>query len=379
MVLKILHISDDSLPDWRVEKSALTLKNDNNMVFFAGKEPSSNYTRRIFNKIFLLNWTPKARYQIPYEWYKIKNQLNNILLEVRPDIIHAHNILSARLIQEIKEYPFVYDNHEYWSKYLLISNEKSAEFKMQKEFNPKNVFKSNMEKVLKKASIKRWVNWELDLVSKIPTLVPSKSIANELLNIGKKIFVLPNFPMKNENYNIPDPKMIDYFSSVYAGTMPYEGYQTPFKNIDGFIPMFEKFDIGTLNIIGWKSWDSKNVVYHGLLERNKMLGEMSNNSIGLIPFKQHPFHQYMSPNKAYEYAHSGLLIISTSSIRPIFDELKDNVIGFKDYDELIEKLKYFKTMPEELLNRRTKTFVYARKYILWERYEQSIYESYKQA
>ncbi|HEY6536737.1 MAG TPA: hypothetical protein VIY08_13205 [Candidatus Nitrosocosmicus sp.] len=379
MVLKILHISDDPLPDWRVEKSALTLKKDNNMVFFAGKEPSSNYYRKTFDKIFTLNWTPKARYQIPYDWYKIKRQINDILLEVQPDIIHAHNILSARLIQEIKEYPFVYDNHEYWSKYLLISNEKSAESKLQKGFNPKNVFKSNMEKLLKKASTKRWINWELDLVSKIPTLVPSKPIANELLKIGKKIYVLPNFPMKNENYNICDPKMIDHFSSVYAGTMPYKGYQTPFKNIDGFIPLFKKFDIGTLNIIGWKSENSKNVIYHGLLDRDKMLDEMSNNSIGLIPFIQHPFHQYMSPNKAYEYAHAGLLILSTNSIKPIFDELKDNVIGFNDYDELIENLKYFKTMPEELLNRRTKTSDYAKKYIIWERHEQSIYESYKQA
>ncbi len=379
MVLKILHVSDDPLPDWRVEKSALTLKNDGNMVFFAGKEPLSNYTRNIFNKIFSLNWTPKARYQIPYEWYKIKNQLNNILLEIRPDIIHAHNILSARLIQEIKEYPFVYDNHEYWSKYLLISSNNSSQSKMQSVFNPKNIFKSSIEKLLKQSSIKRWINWELDLVSKVPILVPSKSIADELLNIGKKIFVLPNFPLKNENQEIPDPKNNHAFSSVYAGTMPYTGYQTPFKNIDGLVSLFGKFDIGILNIIGWKSEDSKNVVYHRLLERNKMLIEMSNNSVGLLPFRQHPFHKYMSPNKTYEYAHSGLLIISTDSIEPVFDELRENVVGFKNYDELVEILKYFKSNPDELLNKRIKTFDYAKKYILWEKFEHLIYESYKQA
>ena len=82
--MKILHISDDPLPDWRVEKSALTLKKDNNLVYFAGKEPSSNYYRKTFDKIFTLNWTPKTRYQILYDGYKIKNQLNNILLEVKP-------------------------------------------------------------------------------------------------------------------------------------------------------------------------------------------------------------------------------------------------------------------------------------------------------
>jgi hypothetical protein len=54
----------------------------------------------------------------PYEWFKIKSQINKILDEIRPDIIHAHNVLSARLVQEVGKYPFIYDNHEYWSKYL---------------------------------------------------------------------------------------------------------------------------------------------------------------------------------------------------------------------------------------------------------------------
>ena len=57
--MKILHISDDPLPDWRVEKSALSLKNKDNQVYFAGVTPLSMYNRKILTKYFKLVGTPK--------------------------------------------------------------------------------------------------------------------------------------------------------------------------------------------------------------------------------------------------------------------------------------------------------------------------------
>jgi hypothetical protein len=380
LVLKILHVSDDSLPDWRVEKSAISLKNKGNQVYFAGLKPSFTYNRKIFNKIFHLNWNPRTRYQIPHEWFKIKNQINKILDEIRPDIIHAHNILSARLVQEVGKYPFIYDNHEYWSKYLetLLENNSNI-FNISSFRNPKVIVKSKLDDVLKKYSIKKWIKWELDIVSKTPTLVPSKSIAVELSKIGNKIFTVPNFPMKSEIEDIQITEKHNDFSSVYASAASYVGSITPYKNIDGFISLFENYDIGILNIIGWKSDYSKNVIYHGFLDRREMFAEMLNNSIGILPFKKHPYHYYMNPNKAYEYAHAGLLILSTNSLKPIFDELKDNVVGFEDYDEMIHQLKYFKTKQEEVFSKRLKTFEFARHYLLWDNYEEYILEAYKLA
>ncbi len=35
--MRILHLSDDGLPDWRVEKSALTAKKNGHEVFFGGR------------------------------------------------------------------------------------------------------------------------------------------------------------------------------------------------------------------------------------------------------------------------------------------------------------------------------------------------------
>ena len=42
--LRILHISHDSLPDWRVEKSALTSVPDGHQISFAGAKVSDRLT-----------------------------------------------------------------------------------------------------------------------------------------------------------------------------------------------------------------------------------------------------------------------------------------------------------------------------------------------
>ena len=59
-------------------------------------------------------------------------------------------------------------------------------------------------------------------------------------------------------------------------------------------------------MIGWAQEPNSNVKFHGYLPRKQMFSEMSHNSIGLIPFKNHWSHAYLNPNKAYEYAHAGL-------------------------------------------------------------------------
>lgn len=62
--LKILHVSDNGLPDWRIEKAALSAKNKNpdNQVFFAGLPLKPNYRYNFnFDWIYSLEWDFKNR------------------------------------------------------------------------------------------------------------------------------------------------------------------------------------------------------------------------------------------------------------------------------------------------------------------------------
>jgi glycosyltransferase involved in cell wall biosynthesis len=223
------------------------------------------------------------------------------------------------------------------------------------------------------------LKWEKELVSTVPTITVSDKIAEELMELGNtvKVFVTPNYPLKEETKDIQQPMFHNELSSVYAGI---EGKSMPHRNIEGFVDIFYKSDIGNLTIMGIEDHDQKSrprVRYAGLLPRTKMYEEMNNHCIGLIPFKKHWSHKYISPNKAYEYAHAGLFVMCTSSLVTICDILKENCAVFDDYDEMVLQLEYFKNNLEELYNKRLKIFRFARNNLVWENYENNIINAYR--
>jgi glycosyltransferase involved in cell wall biosynthesis len=104
---------------------------------------------------------------------------------------------------------------------------------------------------------------------------------------------------------------------------------------------------------------------------------MFNHSIGLVPFKRHWSHIYISPNKAYEYAHAGLVVLISSGFEPVKQILKEHCITFDDYEDMAKTLMYFRENLDELYNRRLKIFDHARENLIWEKNEKLITEAYK--
>ena len=94
--MRILHLSDTALPDWRIEKSAITGSKLGHTVIFGGKG-SLNYSRKIFSEIHTIEWSPRARLGLPLYWHSVKKQIDKLLKETKPDVIHAHNIFSAKM------------------------------------------------------------------------------------------------------------------------------------------------------------------------------------------------------------------------------------------------------------------------------------------
>ncbi|HZH38905.1 MAG TPA: glycosyltransferase [Bacillales bacterium] len=384
--MRILHLSHDALPDWRVEKSAITSSNLGYDVMFAGATgDKSNYNRKTFSKVYEVDWTAKARYGIPFYWSSVKKQIIRVINEAKPDLVHAHNIFSAKMVSELK-LPFVYDDHEYWSKHsqFLTEMEKLAQT-TKHNVNKFNLFLANAIKktrrnVLNRHAINLWTRWEKGLVSSTPTITVSNEIASDFRAIGNSadsIFVVPNFPMKSEIENFEKPLFHGKLSSVYAGSDGHNKQQFPNRNIDGLYDMFLNQDIGDLTIIGWSDTSSKKIRYTGYLDRHDMYKEMTNHSIGLIPFKKHWSHYYTNPNKAYEYAHAGLFVMSVSSLKPVREILKEHCVTFEDSMDMASKLMYFKENLDELHNRRLKLFNYAKDNLIWEKNEKNILNAYK--
>jgi glycosyltransferase involved in cell wall biosynthesis len=385
--LRILHVSHESLPDWRVEKSALTALRNGYETSFAGAKVPAACERKVFSKIYEISWSSKARYGLPFYWRSVKKAFQKVVRDANPDIVHAHNIFSAKMISELG-IPFIYDDHEYWSKstrLLLEIEEEQNRIKGDTKITNylMNKIRRTKRKYINKKLMKLWSKWEKELVEAHPTITVSEAIAKELRFIsGKKnssVFVVPNFPLNSETYGIRKPVKHMALSSVYAGGDGGNKVRFPQRNLDGFVDIFDARNVGSLQIIGWKSESvpSSRVNYSGYLSRNEMFKELSDHSIGLMPWKKHWFHRYVSPNKAYEYAHAGLFVMYTSSIEPVKEYLLDNCLTFRDYEEMVSHLDYFKDNLEELYRKRLKSFEFARANLLWENYEKNILYAYK--
>jgi hypothetical protein len=369
------------LPDWRIEKSAFTDLNLGHEVVFAGMK--SNYTGNIFSKVFQVHWTPRARRAVPFYWHSVKKQLEGVIKETRPDIVHAHNIFSAKMVSEFG-IPFVYDDHEFWPIYVKRQAEvsKQSQHRLQRSRSawPRAIVRKILREFLASRAIRLWTRWEEEIVSSHPTITVSEQIAAELRTNyhAKNVFVVPNFPMYSEVKDFEKPRFLDSLSSVYAGGDGYNIDKYPSKNIDGFDNAFIQKDIGNLVVIGWDDKSSSNKVrYRGFLPRQEMFREMSDHSIGIIPWKQHWSHIYISPNKAYEYPHAGLIVACTSSLNVIKDLLKEHCVTFEDYADMASKLMYFKENMDELHKKRVQIFDYARDNLIWEKNENYIIDAYK--
>ena len=58
--------------------------------FFGG--PKNSQCNPVFDKSYEIKWTPSARHKFPYQWNAVKKQMKRVIDEIRPDIVHVHNI-----------------------------------------------------------------------------------------------------------------------------------------------------------------------------------------------------------------------------------------------------------------------------------------------
>jgi Glycosyltransferase Family 4 len=356
--------------------------NYNHEVVFAGKYPE-NYSNKTFSEVYGMVWTAKARLGIPFYWRSVKKQLDKIIRQTRPDIVHAHNLFSAKMISEF-DMPFVYDDHEYWPIQARLLKEIAGS---KPELNKLKAIQSVIDlpkrirrNFINNHAIKLWTKWEREVVSSHPTITVSSNIAQEMKTTAgdtEKIFVVPNYPLRAEVSSIRTPLPHGRLSCTYAGGDALNKEEYPHLNREGLPELFSNNDIGDLCIIGSEGPYSKNVRYTGYLKRNSMYLEMSKHSVGLIPFKKHWSHSYLSPNKAYEYAHAGLYVMCTSSLTSILETLKGNCSTFEGYETLVPQLGYFKSNPDVLYKKRLSIFEFAHANLIWEKNEQDILRAYR--
>src|SRR5215208_5196041 len=152
---------------------------------FGGRNTTNYYNRNTFSKIYKINWTAKARLRIPLYWRSVKKQFERVIRETKPDLVHAHNIFSAKMISEF-DIPFVYDDHEYWSRHSQLLTEMVGKLSWRGKAKDNNNIAVELPRKVRRLlinnyAIRLWTKWEKEIVSSHPTITVSDEIAQGLM------------------------------------------------------------------------------------------------------------------------------------------------------------------------------------------------------
>lgn len=360
--MKILHLNDHGVSAPRIVNSAKTGKDAGNEVYFCGSTLYDYIKDPVFEKTYHIGWGSKK--EILTKWRSIKKQIGQMLDELRPDIIHAHDIFAARMAAEF-DYPFVFNDHELFSK----------EFQASVQNRPSTLVADMQFRLI----AKRCSEWERLVAERAPIITVAEATVVDYKEMTGKVFVVPNFPrrgtIKEHELGGATPSSL---TSVYLGA-DTEEKTTKFREITGLYDCFRNNnDIGKLVRIGVDHPNDQNIQSLGFLPLKDGYRVMQERChIGLVPWKPHWFHPYCGPSKAYEYAHCGLALIVTPELHEIIDRMEGHIETFGNYDELAEKMRYFKDHPEELNALRKASVEHARENLVWEKHEQKILDAYK--
>lgn len=328
--MKILHISDAGLPDPRVERMALTMKNEGHeLVFLGGREIKyQNLSAFSEARMIPLGNGP----QIALDW-RVRKRWIKAIDEINPDIIHAHNVLVGHYLLDT-EYPVVFDDHENLSRQRSVF--------MSRSFGRRNMARVLLHYIPK---------WEVQMAKRYPILTVAEGTTSIYREHSSRIGVVNNMPLLREVEWLENPP--NRHGLVFAGGDFSRPRFIPMRNMTGLRDLLD-FDIVNN------------------LPHREMMKELTKYKIGLMPYLPHPFQRDASPNKPYEYLHAGLQIVFNPNYSHLFTN-NPYVHIFNDFDDIQEVVN---SIPDaDSLD----IMKHARQNYIWEKSEEVVKAAYKQA
>ena len=365
-------MSSDALPDPRVERAAWSARREGHKVYFAGEAINSFHLGSDpFERTFPLGWDARSRLHWPSAFRRVQRRFSDVVHIVQPDIIHAHNVISAKLASESGT-AMVYDDHEYWSMWMKAELENWPSEFLSHPYKAKR-------SLTKLYAASLWTRWESEIIPVTPTITVCESTARAHEKNGGRAFVVPNMPTLAETKSIqpPQPKGAP-LSTVMVGNE----FSSPMRIRDswGVLDVFANNSLGQLLVVGEpRSITCRNVRSTGFMDHLVMLRELTYHHIGLIPWKPHWFHEFCSPNKAYEYTHAGMIPVFPSTLLQLADSFKGFGYSFSNYDELQQILTALSEKLDTLQDSRVGVQEYARRNLHWELFEKRIFDAYTYA
>jgi len=304
-------------------------KRGHDLIFLGGRS-TQRTDFGAFNQIFYLPINSGLRIGIDPS---VKKKWIRKIEEIKPDLIHANNIIVASFLLGT-EYPVVYDDHEYWShnRQMLIT-------------------RGLIRNIANRPLYFKIPGWEDQLLRKYPVITVSEAIAKEHRERAPWVGVIHNYPFLFEVEHLKSPK--DRKGIVFVGwdyTLPKF---KPYRDLTGLNEILE-FDVLTG------------------LPHDELMKKLTQYKIGLNAYIPHPWHKYSDANKTYEYLHAGLQVVANYIIAQSLPDEK-YMHSFRDYSEI-------KSVVDSILDVDSDDVMQqARKRYVWDIQEATLETAYKKA
>ena len=367
---KILMATHGPAPDYRIDREAKALADAGHDIYLIHRITKGGIPD-----------TYKKTYQIPLNYWQralepissriAARKYKKIINEVKPDVIHAHDITAANIVRFVlpKKTKFVYDDHEIWE--FLRRRQADATKNLIKKLIVKviQILTKRINKIItKKADMivvinEHWINY-----------YEKKGIDS------KKIIALENFASKNLFDEVSKAKiLVDEFflkdkrrKIIHSSKLKLS--EKVVRDVTNIALAAQELDDWVLVVFGQEDEEFKKLGVKFLEPKPRLeyLTSCLKCDVALNPLILDERFNYSSSNRLYEFVSLGIRIIATPA-QTYVDKFNNALIWiYKDTpsEKIVDILKNIDKYPT-----KEEIRAYAEKYN-WEDNIQRLIEKY---
>ena len=378
--MKILFVSDDGLPDIRVEREILTLVNQGREVHFIGPfKYTTLIDKELIKSVHDIKISAKAKLKIEPYYYWTRRKISKIIKSIKPDVIIGVNFFSTMLIYGLG-YPIIFDDHDF--NPLLIA------FRyITKEY------KGYVQNIIALRALSLMIKYGYKIVSEHITWTISEYIRRiySIVTGSNNIYVLRNYPSEIELRSTPfikldkPPLKLCFFGSKLMRTYTslIRRLKEPFLILNSLREKGINMTISLYGVLNKEIEGISLIEYKGYIPRTiDLLKQIAYTHACFLAWLPTPIQAYYSPNKLYQCMASGSIPLVVNNMTEVIEEVGKGIITVNsiDFEHSLERvlLELYSMETEELNRKRYQSYITIRKKP-WEIYKHIINESIKKA
>lgn len=364
--MKILHLSDEGLPDIRLDRYAYIIsKMGYESYFYGNTENKDKHSFNFFKETETKRIPSSVNLGFPFFYQNYRKKFKDSYKKLKPDIVHAHNLISAKICLDLN-IPYIYDDHEYWKYQVKARNKVKISLFSKRKFTNK----------LFTLRIKQW---EKKVIKNAETVITvSETIANDHRLINPNSIVIPNFPCSFEINQIQNPPGKENILKILI-ISNYNSSEEK-NSVDKYITHLSKNDIDLTIIGNYNGPDNKNLTSLGFLTTIEMYKKLPFFHVGLNTIhqgkKEVGYFKFSCPNRVFQYLHGGLIPVIHSEMSFLKTIIGEQSIFVNNENETCKFLIHMKNDSDFLKNNPGKIQKFARENLVFDNYEKELLKAY---